>query len=111
MAVVRRQATMHQRPPTIDDLRSAIQLACQSQNSHRIVAGQQAVIALPREWVLRSIEQAAADYLDLTDYWQYRRLLELARQLDDDLVRRFVVMGIRSDDEDILGAASDFQKQ
>jgi hypothetical protein len=102
---------MHQRQPTIEDLRSAIQLACQPQNSHRIEAGRQAVIALPREWVLRSMDQAAADCLDLTDYWQYRRLLELASQLDDDLVRRFVAIGIRSDDENILEAACDFQKR
>ncbi|MCC9603782.1 hypothetical protein LOC67_24795 [Stieleria sp. JC731] len=101
---------MHQRPPAIDDLRSAIQSACQPQNVHRIVAGRQAVMAMPREWVLQSIEQTVAGCLDLSDDWQYRRLLELAGQLDDDLVRRFVAIGSRSDDENVLEAARDFQK-
>jgi len=102
---------MQQEQPTIDDLRSAIQLACQPQNAHRIVAGRQNVIATPRQWVLRSLEQVAADCLDLTDYWQYRRLLELASQLDEDLVQRLVAIGHGSDDEDILDAAGDFQKE
>jgi hypothetical protein len=94
---------------SVDDLRAAIQLACQPQNAHRIVAGRQQVLTMPRAWVLQSIEKVATECLDLTDSWEYRRLLELAGQLDTDLLQRLVQMGHASDDEDVREAASDFR--
>lgn len=93
----------------IEELRAAIQLACQPQNAHRIVAGRQQVLAMPRGWVLQSIEEVATDCLDLTDYWEYRRLLELASELDADLVQRLVQLGHASDCNDVREAARDFK--
>jgi hypothetical protein len=37
---------------------------------------------MPRGWVLERIERVAAESLVLADYWEYRRLLELADLLD-----------------------------
>jgi hypothetical protein len=93
----------------LDALRSAVQLACQPQNVGQIVAGRQQVLAMPRPWVLEQIEHVATEALDLTDSWEYRRLLELARQLDAGLVRRLVVLGLDSSDPDVREAAEDFR--
>jgi hypothetical protein len=68
------------------------------------------VLALPRAWVLERIEQVAAEAIDLADYWEYRRLLELAELLDAGLVHRFVRLGLDSEDPDVREAAQDFRK-
>lgn len=100
---------MEDHQPSLDILRAAIQLACQPQNAHRIVAGRKQVLAVPRAWVLQRIEKVATECLDLTDYWEYRRLLELAGDLDPDLPQRLVQLGVTSDDEDVREAACDFR--
>ncbi|HWG47441.1 MAG TPA: hypothetical protein VN688_32050 [Gemmataceae bacterium] len=94
---------------SLDALRSAVQLACQPQNASRIIAGRHQVLAMPRAWVLEKIEQVAAKSLDLSDYWEYRRLLELADLLDQGLVRRLVLLGLKSSDDDVREAAEDYR--
>lgn len=99
---------MAEASPTLDTLRAAIQLACQPQNAGRIVAGREQVLAMPRAWVLEQFEQVAAEALDLADYWEYRRLLELADLLDAELVQRLVPMGLGSSEPDVRETAEDF---
>src|SRR5262249_52691036 len=94
--------------PTFDALRAAVQLACQPTNAGRIVAGRNQVLAMPRPWVLAHIERVASEALDLSDYWEYRRLLELAELLGPELVRRLVPLGLGSSDPDVREAAEDF---
>jgi hypothetical protein len=94
--------------PALDALRAAVQLACQPQNAGRILAGRQQVLAMSRSWVLQHVEAVAAEALDLSDYWEYRRLLELASLLDGELVRRLVPLGLSSSDLDMREAAEDF---
>jgi hypothetical protein len=96
--------------PTLDAFRSAMQLACRPQNAGRIMTGRQQVLALPRAWVLERINQVAVEALDLSDYWEYRRLLELAELLDAGIVQHFVKLGLASPDPDVLEAAQDFQR-
>jgi hypothetical protein len=95
--------------PTIEALRAAVELACQPQNAWRIVQGREAVLAMPRPWVLEHVAAVADETLDLTDYWEYRRLLELLHLLDPTLVRRFVSRGLSSPDPDVRDAAEDFR--
>lgn len=94
---------------TLDDLRTALRLACQPQNASRITAGRQQVLALSRPWVLEHFERLATESLDLADYWEYRRLLELAELLDAALVQRLVPCGLASSDPDVREAAEDFR--
>jgi hypothetical protein len=47
---------------------------------------------MPREWVLERIEGLAAESLDLSGYWEFRRLLELYELLDGQLLQRLVEM-------------------
>jgi hypothetical protein len=94
---------------SLDALRSAVQLACRPQNASRIIAGRHRVLAMPRAWVLEKIEQVAAKSLDLSDYWEYRRLLELADLLDQGLVQRLVLLGLKCSDDDVREAAEDYR--
>ncbi len=96
--------------PDLGALRAAIQLACESQNVGRILAGRQQIQAMPRAWVLRWIEQVAAESIDLSDEWEYRRLLEVAALLDADLVQRIVAIGLSSANPEMQEAAEDFRQ-
>lgn len=54
------------------------------------------------------IGERADKILDLNDDWDYRRLLELLRDLDDmPLLKRFVVRGLEHTNADIAEAAED----
>lgn len=99
---------MSSNSPSLDDLRVAVRLACRPQNAWRIESGRRHVLAMPRDWVLQHIERTAAESLDSNDYWEYRRLLELAELLDISLVQRLVAVGLASTDSDVREAATDF---
>jgi hypothetical protein len=94
--------------PLENNLLAAVRNACQPTYVPTIEAGRQAVLALPREWVVANIEGVVATGLDLSDYWHYRRLLELYSLLDGALVDRLVKAGLLSADPEIAEAARDF---
>jgi hypothetical protein len=91
----------------LSKLKEGLLLACQPTGITLILQGREQVLALPREFVLANIESLAANSLDLSDYWEYRRLLELAKILDFDLLQRLVAWGLVSTDPDVLEAAMD----
>ena len=96
--------------PMLETLRSAVELACQPQNAWRIVRGRETVLAMPRPWVLEHVRVVAEEALDLADYWEYRRLLELLDLLDPGLVQRFASRGLSSLDPDIREAAEEYHR-
>jgi hypothetical protein len=53
--------------------------------------------------VLDQIEQVAVAALDMSDSWEYRRLLGLAVLLDAGLGQRFVRRGLDSADPEVRG--------
>lgn len=96
--------------PSLEELETALQSACQPTSAHLIVEGRNKVLAFPREWTLENIESAAVNSLDLGDYWEFRRLLELAELLEEALLQRIVALGLASSDSEVLEAAQDFQR-
>ncbi len=88
----------------------AVQLACQPQNAHRILAGREQVLALSKTLVLSQLSSVAKRALNLDDDWEYRRLLELLELVDSSLLQEFVEIGLTSQDPDILEAAGDYAK-
>lgn len=67
-----------------------------------------AILSLPREWVLANIERVAEPLLEKGGYEEYRRLLELYIQLDKELARRLALRATNQQDEDIREAGIDF---
>jgi len=67
-----------------------------------------AILSLPREWVLESIEEAAEPLLHNGTYDEYRRLLELYIELDHNLTFRLAKRAVEQTDEDIREAGQDF---
>src|SRR5579884_430531 len=95
--------------PSLEALKAAVSQACQPSSAPNIIMGRAEVFAMLRAWVLAHIEQAAYETLNLTDEWEYRRLLELFQQLDNSLVQRLIARGLTSPDADIREAAEDFR--
>ena len=92
--------------PKAGELREAVALACQPQNAGRIVQGRDRVAAMPREWVLANIDAIARGVLDLGDYWEYGRYLELLDHLGArDKVSAIVAEGLKSADVDVRDMA------
>ncbi len=60
---------------------------------------------------MEHIESIAIESLNLTDDWEYRRLLELAEGLSPELLQLFVGMGRESENPEIREAAEDFTKK
>ncbi len=90
-------------------LRTAVEKACLPTYVPYILAGREAVLALPRSWVISNVERIACQVLNLDDYWIYRRLLELYETLDEGLVARLVEIGLESKNPEIIEAAQDFK--
>lgn len=65
----------------------------------------------PIEWVSLKIKQTALKSIDITDDWDYRRLLELSEIISPDLLEWAIKLGEKSSNLDILEAADDFKER
>jgi hypothetical protein len=82
--------------------------ACKAQSVRAITWGRNGILAMDRAWVLRNTDAIAKAALNLTDEWEFRRLLEVYELLDPDLLRGLVVVGQQSRAQEIREAAEDF---
>lgn len=85
-----------------------LELACKAQNMRNITLGREGIWSLPKNWISDRIERIANDSLDLEDEWEYRRLLEVFKELDIDLLNRLIERGLKSDNAEVVEAAEDF---
>lgn len=70
----------------------------------------EAILSLPKSWLLANIENSAEGLLvDGTDE-EYRRLLELYINIDDLLTEKLIKRALQHEDADIREAGEDFQK-
>lgn len=95
--------------PSFDSLCSALQLACKPTYVPKIVEGRDKIKAMPRGWVIQNIDRAVEATLDLADYWDYRRLLEVLIIIEaHDSLNGYIAIGLASKDYDVREAAEDF---
>ncbi len=87
-----------------------VQNACQAQNVGVILVGRQAIHKMPQPWIRENLAQCAEEALNLSEPWEYRRLLELCDTLDSGLLKYFVEKGSDSRDEEIREASEEFRK-
>ncbi len=92
----------------MDKLKDAVGLACVATYVPNIEKGRQIIFSMPREWVLKNIEIAASETLNLSDEWHFRRLLEVYEKLDQDLLKKLIEHGLKSSNIAIVEAANDF---
>lgn len=73
-----------------------------------IGAIREAILSLPREWVLARVEAVAEPLLVDGTYDEYRRLLELYELLDPALRQDLAMRAVQHPDPDIQEAGQDF---
>jgi hypothetical protein len=77
--------------------------------AHRYIAPARDIIhSLPREWVIDNIETVAEPILQNGTEEEYRRMLEMYRELDPELTRRLAQRATEHPDWEIREAGSDF---
>lgn len=68
------------------------------------------VLELPREWLLKNIEEAAEPLLGFNDHEEYRGLFQIYLELDLALARKLAQRAANHSDVDIKDAADDFSR-
>jgi hypothetical protein len=85
-----------------------LSLACEPTYAPTITNARAAILALPKEWVLKHLNPSIARILKSDDDWAYRRLLELCSLLDRDLTLKIAAIAAAHQHPDIREAGTDF---
>lgn len=85
------------------------QLVFLSSFSHGAISTiREVILSMPRDWVLSNIESTAEKFLTNGTYDEYRRILELYNELDQDLTSKLARRAMSNSDDDIREAGEDF---
>ena len=84
--------------------------ACQPQNITPITIARDCLKQFPVEWVSPKIKQTVFHFIDITDDWDFRRLLELCDLISIDLLKWAITLGADSTNPDIIEAVDDFNE-
>jgi hypothetical protein len=74
-----------------------------------IKAVREAILSLPKDWVLENIEVVVNPLL--CDEDSYRRILELYSELDDSLAEKLAEKALKQEDRDVKEAGLDFLRK
>jgi hypothetical protein len=83
--------------------------ACESQHLGRILSARKALLALPRVWLSGVLPGAIGDVVALDDEWEYRRLIELLKDLDPPLFDSYIDYGMAAGEGEIYEIAADLK--
>lgn len=84
--------------------------ACQPTNVLPITIARDCLKQFPVEWVSPKIKQTVFRFIDITDDWDFRRLLELCDLISIDLLKWAITLGADSTNPDIIEAVDDFNE-
>lgn len=85
--------------------------ACCGQNELPINISRKCLCDFPKDWICNKIQKLLFKSINIYDYWDYRRLLELSNMISDELLEWAISISNHSIDVDIIEAADDFKKQ
>ena len=104
---------MHKYPQKLSRqiLRKLIEWACQPQNDTPIVLARKKINEINREWLKIHFLDVAKMCIDFSDYWEYRRLLELIVLVLPEVKFDALKICENSEDEDILEVIEDYKDE
>lgn len=91
-------------------LRKLIEWACQPQNDTSIVLARKKIVEIDKEWLKKYFLDVAKECIEFTDYWEYRRLLELIVIVLPEVKVEALKLCEDSEDEDILEVIEDYKE-
>ena len=92
-------------------LRKLIEWACQPQNDTPIVLARKKINEINKEWLKVHFLDVAKVCIDFSDYWEYRRLLELIVLVLPEVKQHALKICENSEDEDILDVIEDYKDE
>lgn len=92
-------------------LSTLLKFACKGQTHAYINISRKLILQIPLNWLLDNFIIVVETTIDLTDEWEYRRLLELASYISKELLKWGVDIGLNSKDTEINEAAEDFKER
>jgi hypothetical protein len=87
-----------------------ISWACQPTNVLPITIARNCLKQFPVDWASPKIKQTVFHFIDITDDWDYRRLLELCELISLDLLKWAIELNDKSTNPDIAEAVDDFNE-
>jgi hypothetical protein len=87
-----------------------LELCCRASHATNIELGRAGLLALPRAWLMERLPAAAEPLLQLEEYWEFLRLMEIVERLDEDFLRTLIERGMRSPDPDVREVAGDWRE-
>ena len=83
--------------------------ACESQHIGNIMSARKSLRILPRVWLSRVLQDSIEEMIDLDDEWEYRRLVELLKELNSELAESYIAFGLAAEGGAIFEAAIDMK--
>ncbi len=91
-------------------LKKLIEWACQPQNITPIVLARKKIDEINKDWLKHCFLDVAKECIDFSDYWEYRRLLELIDCVIPELKAAALKLCEDSEDEDIREVLEDYKE-
>lgn len=86
-----------------------LESACHGQNLGPIVLARDLLKNISSEWLYQNLPIVVQECIDMEDEWEYRRLLEVVRDVVPLLLKEYVAAGLASENEEVREAAEDFE--
>ena len=91
-------------------LKKLIEWACKPQNVTPIVLARKKIDEINKNWLKQCFVDVAKECIDFSDYWEYRRLLELIVCVVPELKPLALQICEDSEDKDIREIIEDFKE-
>ena len=92
-------------------LRRLIEWACQPQNDTLIILARKKINEIDKDWMKVHFLDVAKGCIDFSDYWEYRRLLELIVLVLPEVKTIALKICEDSEDEDIREVIEDYKEE
>jgi hypothetical protein len=86
-----------------------LEYCCRASHTTQIELGRAGLLALPRAWLMERLPAAAEPLLQLDEYWEFLRLMEIVEALDADFLRTIIQRGMRSGDPEVREVAGEWR--
>jgi len=85
-----------------------LEFSCLAQNHGSIVAGRRAFKQMPQQWVIENLPGLVEEVINLSDEYEYRRLLDVLHEAGSPLLQEYRELGLASANEELREAATEF---
>ncbi|MDE7424421.1 MAG: hypothetical protein K2N51_12170 [Lachnospiraceae bacterium] len=91
-------------------LQKLLEWACQPQNMTAIAIARKKIREINKDWLNENFLEVIEDCIDLSDEWEYRRLLELVVDVLPEMKGHILELGIDSENEEIREIVEDYKE-